>query len=168
MTITVRSGLTDGALQYNYADMIEVTTGSVAITANATLSVATSLSVTGSITANGSQVLTTVNGGYGYVQTWQSFPIGANVTTQRQSTTVYQNTSGKPITVAVSWPSTTGTSGGTLYVGATSSPATVISTNIATTSSTAFALSVSGVIPPNDYYQIVQASTAPTAWSELR
>lgn len=170
MTIAIRNDTsgTFGAVQYGNADMLTVTnTGNVIITANASLSVLTTLTVAGSISSAGSQVLTSVNGGYGYNQTWQTFAVGST----RVSGTVYQNTSGKPITVAVSWPATTGATGGILYAGATSSPSIPVSTNtIPATSSNTVAVSISGVIPPNWYYQMVDigGGIAPSTWAELR
>jgi len=53
------------------------------------------------LTFGGSQVLTTTNGGLGYNQTWQNFPIGATPVTQRNNDITYTNGTGKPIMITV-------------------------------------------------------------------
>ena len=100
MTVTVRSGISDGALQYANQDMITVSSGNVYIPASGNLNVAgtvnsSSGSFSGSLTLNGNAVVTSASG-LGINQTWQ------DVHLSRAMNVGYVNTTGRPIVVSAS------------------------------------------------------------------
>lgn len=174
MSVTVRSGISDGAVQYNGADMISVNTGNVNVTSSANLNVAKSAAITGNLTVTGSgsfagnltlagnQVLTTINGGLGYGQTWQNETSlrGLQTSFDGNISRVYTNSTSKPILVSVTVDSTAAQSV-SLCVGS------VIANKHATNANSTTAM-VTGIIPINANYQVVYSSGTLSNWAELR
>jgi len=164
MTVSIRSGVSDGAIQYDGADKVTVNSGNVTVTGDAIVS--SNLTVTGSgLTVGGSQVLTATNGGLGYNQTWQNFPIGTNPVTQRQAGSTYTNSTGKPISITVGAPGGLGNTINSLFV-----DGILVSyweSNIGGNSNSG---SLYGIVPPNSIYMVTHAGAAATinAWVELR
>jgi hypothetical protein len=95
--------------------------------------------------------------GLGVGQTWQ-FP-------SRTAGTTYQNTTGKPIQVSITW---TGGDGGTadLYVDTASSPANVIAKGYQIGAGIKGQLSA--IVPNNHYYKCVMSGDSVDTWAELR
>ena len=117
------------------------------------------------LTFGGSQVLTATNGGLGYNQTWQNFPIGATPVTQRQAGSTYTNSTGKPIMITV-WGN----------YGAVSTCLIQISINGAAYFTIGMGSNSGGgnyavghcIIPPGSTYIISVTPGSATEWTELR
>jgi hypothetical protein len=87
----------------------------------------------------------------GYGQTWQ------NVTSSRVLGTTYYNTTGKPITVLISWNSTSGV--------ATASVGGAVVFNSATGG--AYISTTTFIVPVNQSY-VVSGGNGVQTWTELR
>ena len=166
--IAIANGTNQGSLQYpSGVDQLIVKQGNVTVTGdailNANLTVAANVSVsgnlsvtgsgafTGNLTFGGNQVLTTVSGGLGYGQTWQSMTIPG---TRNPNGTVYTNGSGKPIEVRAGWS----TGAPTITVGGVSIPVST-SANGNTQTASGF------IVPPGTTYSI---NGTVNFWVELR
>lgn len=149
MSVNLRSGTSDGAIQYNGVDQLSFDGNNVHIIGTATAS--STLAVTGIITSGGNQVLTTASGGLGYGQTWQTMTVPS---IRNPNGTVYTNNSGKPIEVRVGY----GSANPTITVGGVALPSTQ-SANNNTFTATGF------IVPFGSTYSV---SGAVTVWVELR
>ena len=131
-----------------------------AVTANVVTDTASSILV-GSLSANASSI--------GVGQTWQ------NVISSRAVTTEYQNSTGKPIMVSISF-TTAFTSRLQLQVSTTSGSGFVIVADCdggdyySASAGTDHYATVSAIIPPNNYYKAIAPDSNATirSWAELR
>lgn len=94
----------------------------------------------------------------GVGQTWQDF------TGSRTDDASYQNTTGKPIMVAVSQDDLSGTNRMFAYVSTDGSSWVLVQTSMSSSSARG---SVCFIVPPSHYYR-VNTSTTIVAWAELR
>ena len=121
-------------------------------------------------TSGGSVTLpTSTNVGIGVGQTW------TDVTSSRAKATEYQNTTGKPIMVSISF-TTSNTHRGQLQVSSTSGSGFITIADAdggdyySSSASNGHYANITAIIPNNIYYKLIETSTTLTVqvWSELR
>jgi hypothetical protein len=95
----------------------------------------------------------------GYSQSWQ------DVTVSRSAGTVYQNTTGKPISVSVTHYGGDG-QGVFLYVDSSSSPSVVVAETYQI--GAGIKSQLTAIVPSGFYYKVVLSGDSITRWVELR
>ena len=133
-------GLTSGNISY-YTPQITVS--------------ATGVNIPNALTVAGNTVLTTVNGGLGWGQTWQ------NVTGSRILNNLYTNSSSKPMFVSVTNSS----------IGANTATMTLVINGVIAATSVGNPNmpepQVSGIVPPGQTYRVNCSYGGVGNWSEL-